>query len=672
MDQIERRKPSLWYGCLAAAIAIAFCSPASAQYGATATVERPIPATNPLDPTAAGSQVEVGNRIVAQTTDQLLQEAAGTRVVGTGARGTPFCLRIRGTACDQVAVMLDDVPISSPDAGAFDLSLVPLEALDGFEVYRGGAPAWLSNASLGGVLRLRPRTYDEDQVGGRATFGSFGTWTANAFGAAAGDKIDFFGTAGAAGARNDYPYLDDGNTPMIPTDDVERLRRNADFLQGFGFGNLGVETSQHSRLKLVFLGLGRERGEPGPGSSPALQARVNETRMIGSASWLQQRDGEHPYRLQVAANYDYGRNRLSDELGEIGNGGPTEGDDKTHSVFGRVASSVVAVPWFELTTIAGARYQAFDPSDALASAPPRASDRVTVAGTVETRFFGDAGKVALELRPSVRLSWTRAAVRQSLPGSAIPPPEPSSDFLPTYRLGAAIAPLQWLAFRGSVSSGYRLPSLLQLFGNRATVVASPGLVPEQSLALDGAVTARGHKDIWSGYATVGAFATWIDNMIRFRRTAQSQIKYENIASGRNRGVEIEVRGGITHHFILHGDVTWTQARDEATGKQLPGQPEWVAFVQPEAHSGTLSKIVSDLMGFFRVLYIGKSYADPVNLVVLVARTELAAGVGADLFEGRLGMSFRVDDLADVRGQDLLGFPLPGRRYTGRLSVRHTW
>jgi hypothetical protein len=78
------------------------------------------------------------------------------------------------------------------------------------------------------------------------------------------------------------------------------------------------------------------------------------------------------------------------------------------------------------------------------------------------------------------------------------------------------------------------------------------------------------------------------------------------------------------------------------------------------------------MGFFRVLYIGKSYADPVNLVVLVARTELAAGVGADLFEGRLGMSFRVDDLADVRGQDLLGFPLPGRRYTGRLSVRHTW
>ncbi|UCH28213.1 MAG: TonB-dependent receptor [Myxococcales bacterium] len=659
-------------GCFAVAVALAIASPAFAQYGATATIERPIPSTNPLDPTAAGSEVKVGDRIVAQTTQQLLQEAAGTRVVGIGAKGTPFCVRIRGAACDQVTVMLDDVPLSSPDTGAFDLSLVPLEAIEGFEVYRGGTPAWLNDGSIGGVLRLRPRTYQENEVGARATFGSFGSWTANAFGATKAEKVDFFGTAGAAGAQNDYPYIDDNGTVLDPTDDVERLRQNEDFLQGFGFGNLGVETSERSRLKLVFLGLGRERGEPGPGSSPALRARNKETRLIGSASWLQSREGRHPYRLQVAANYDYGRNRFTDELGEIGNGGPVRSDDRTHTIFGRVASSVIAVPWFELTTIASARYQAFDPSDALSASQPRASDRVTAAGTVETRLFGKAGDVALELRPSVRLGWTRVAVRQSLPGSAIPPPPPSSDFLPTFRLGAAIAPLEWLAFRGSVSNGYRLPSLLQLFGNRSTVVATPGLVPEQSLAVDGAVTARGHKKIWSGYATVGAFANWIDNMIRFRRTAQSQIKYENIASGRSRGVEIELRGGITHHFIVHGDVTWTQAIDESTGNQLPGQPEWIAFVQPEAHSGTLSKIVSDIMGFFRVLYVGRSYADPANLVVLVARTELAAGAGVAMFEGRLGLSFRVDDLVDVRGQDLLGFPLPGRRYTGRLTLRHSW
>ena len=129
---------------------------------------------------------------------------------------------------------------------------------------------------------------------------------------------------------------------------------------------------------------------------------------------------------------------------------------------------------------------------------------------------------------------------------------------------------------------------------------------------------------------------------------------------------------ITEHFILQTDATWTQAIDKATGNQLPVQPEWVAFAQPEAHSGTLSKQVSDIMGFFQVAYVGKTYDDPANLIEVSARTVLATGVGVDLFESRLGLSFRVDDLLDVRGQDLIGYPLPGRRYTAKLSYRHAW
>ncbi len=658
-----------WIGAIVLCVAIAgAASSAAAQFGSTAEVARPIPATNPLDPTAAGSEVVIKNRIVAQTTDQLLQEAAGTRVVSTGALGTPFCLRVRGSACEQVAVLLGDIPISSPDTGDFDLSLVPLEALSGFEVYRGGTPAWLNNGSIGGVLRLQPRAYENNEVGARGTLGSFGAWRANVFGAGAGEKASFFGTAGAAGARNDYPYLDDNNTLLIPTDDVERRRQNADFLEGFGFGNLRLETSDKSNLDLVFLGLGRERGEPGPAASRSLQARVNETRLIGSAAWLQEERGKHPYRLQVAANYDFGGNRVDDELGEVGL--PRRTDNKTHAVFGRVAASVITVPWLEVTTVAAARYQAFDPKNELSTAQQPASDRVTAAGTVEARFFGNPGDVGLELRPSVRLSWTRARIRQSVLGGT-PPPE-RSDFLPTFRVGGAIAPLEWLAFRGSFASGYKLPSVLQLFGDQARVSESIDLIPEQSLAIDGAVTVRGTWKLVSGYASVGAFVTYIDNMIRPRIVSQNMLKYENIDSARNRGVEIELRGGVTERFFITGEMTWVQAIDQRLGRQLPGQPEWVAFAQPEVHSGTLSKIVSDLLVFFQVWYVGKSFNDPANLVEIPGRTVLALGAGADLFEGRLGLSFRVDDLLDVRGVDILSFPLPGRRYTGRLTVRHEW
>ena len=669
-ERRRERARSRWRVGLLALALQSLPAPASAQFGATATVNRPIPSTNSLDPTAAGSQVKVGDRIVAQTTEQLLKESAGTRVVAAGADGTPFCLRIRGFACDQVTVMLGDVPISGPDTGAFDLSLVPLEAVDGFEVYRGGTPAWLNEGAVGGVLRLLPRTYEESEVGARVTGGSFGSWRANLFGGASTEKVDLFATGGAAGARNNFPYLFDNGTTFDPSDDEERFREHSDFLEGFGFTNLRIETSEASHLDLVFLGVGRERGEPGPGASAALQAHARTTRLIGSASWLQEKKGAHPYRLQVAANYDYGRNRFTDELGEIASGIPVQTDDRTHTIFGRVAASVTTVPWLEITTIASARYQAFDPENLLALFGEAASDRVSAAGTVETRFFGEAGNVGLELRPSIRLGWSRVEVRRTSPGE--PMPTPASEFQPTYRVGAAISPLEWLAFRGSLSNGYKLPSLLQLFGNRTTVAGNPGLVPERSLSIDGAVTARGHRKKLSGYATVGGFVTYLDNMIRFRPNSQSQAVFENIGEGRNRGIEIELRGGVTDHFYLTAELSWIDAIDVERDKQLPGQPRWDAFIQPEAHSSRLSKQVSDLMAFFQVAYVGTSYADPANLVRIPARTVLALGAGADFFEGRLGLSFRVDDLTDVRGFDLLGYPLPGRRYTGRLSVRHTW
>ena len=138
------------------------------------------------------------------------------------------------------------------------------------------------------------------------------------------------------------------------------------------------------------------------------------------------------------------------------------------------------------------------------------------------------------------------------------------------------------------------------------------------------------------------------------------------------GIEAEVRGQLTKYFALFGELTWTRARDDATGNQLPGQPELVAFARPEFHSGELSERVSDLLAFFEVTHIGKSFPSPGNLSVIAARTTTAVGLGALFFGSRLGLGFRVDDIFDVGGQDLLGFPLPGRLYSGRVGLRHAW
>ncbi|MEM8609200.1 MAG: TonB-dependent receptor [Myxococcota bacterium] len=637
----------------------------------TAEVEREIPASNSLDPTASGTEISITDRMVQQSLSELLRQSAGTRIVQQGPAGSPFCLRLRGAPCDQSTVLLGDVPISNPDTGAFDLSLIPPEALDELQVWRGGTPAWLNQGAIGGVLRLIPRQYETNEVGARVSAGSFASWRTNAYGAYAGDKVRFFGTAGAAGARNDFPYQDVGNTPLDPTDDGELRRENADFVEGLGYASLNADTSDKSTLDVTFLGLGRDRGEPGPASSPVLSADERTTRLIGSMSWLQQDDGEFPYRLQVLASYDYWQNRFSDPFGRVGTNAPKLTDDRNHSVFGRVAAAVDVQPWLELTTIASARYYLRAPFDELAPEQDPDSDRLTFSGTVETNFHGKLGNVLFELRPSVLLTWTRSMLRE-IDNSGAELANESKQFLPTYRVGAAIAPLSWLSFRGSVSSGFRLPTVLELFGNQGVVQSNPSLVPERSLSYDAAITARGRTGILHGYASVGFFLSNLTDQIRFRRTSQFTIIFENIDSGRARGIEAEVRAGLTEHFLLFGELTWTQARDNTTGTQLPGQPELVAFARPEAHSGELSDVVSDLLAFVEVYYIGNFFPNPGGLAVIPGWTTVSVGLGALLFQSHLGLGFRADDLFDVRGEDLLGYPLPGRRFSGRVSVRHEW
>ncbi len=659
--------------CLALLIAAAFAGlpgSARAQFSETVEIEREIPSGNSLDATAAGTEIRVRERSVSQTTQDLVEQSAGTRVVGTGAEGSPFCLRLRGAACSQSTVMLGDVPLSGPDTGDFDLSLIPVEAIDGLQVFRGGAPVWLNEGAIGGVLRLLPRQSVGNELGGRVTGGSFGSWRANLFGSASAERVRAFATAGAAGSQGNYRFWDDKGTLFEPQDDEWARRSNADFIEGFGFSQLSLDTGTHSQLDALFWGVGRDRGVPGPGSAPAANARMKTTRMLGSLSWLQDKGGKHPYRLQILGNYDYGRDRFDDQQAEIGLGAPQLTDDRNHSLFGRMASSVMLMPWLELTSIATARYLLRDPEDELAAYQEQPSDRLTVSGSLEPRFFGTLGNVALELRPSVLLSWSRASIESPRPD--VQAPGESSDFLPTYRVGAAIAPLPWLGFRGSVSSGFRLPDRLQLFGNRGTVLPNPSLRPEKSLEFDAAASARGHRGLFSGYLSAGWFSRHIEDQIRFRRTAQFAVVAENIDSGRTRGAEVELRASISCYFMLDAELTWIDAIDESTGNQIPGQPSWLALARPAVHSGPLRAHLSDLFTFFEINYVGDSYADPANLVAIQSRTVLSLGVGAELFEGALGLGVRADDLLDVRGEDLLGFPLPGLRFSGRVSYRYAW
>ena len=68
-------------------------------------------------------------------------------------------------------------------------------------------------------------------------------------------------------------------------------------------------------------------------------------------------------------------------------------------------------------------------------------------------------------------------------------------------------------------------------------------------------------------------------------------------------------------------------------------------------------------------HLASGPTDPANLVPFPGRTTWGGGVRAYLFDRALSVALSARDLADARGFDLLGFPLPGRRYAAALSYR---
>ena len=249
-----------------------FASSTSAQsggepsYGATGVADQPIVAGNELDPTASSTTIRLDARPrTVETLDEALLDAPGARARRTGAFGGFTALSLRGAEAEQTTVLLGDIPIAAPDGSAFDLSSVPTWLLSRVEVYRGGAPTWLSAGAVGGVLRLIPRDDPGQRMEGAASAGSFDLGQGRAAASVGDERLHVTMAAGLTSFGGRFPYVDDNRTPFDASDDRTRQRLGTDFLEASGMlsarGHIGSV-----RLESAWLGTGRA-----PGSSNSYQ-----------------------------------------------------------------------------------------------------------------------------------------------------------------------------------------------------------------------------------------------------------------------------------------------------------------------------------------------------------------------------------------------------------------
>ncbi|MEM9073512.1 MAG: TonB-dependent receptor [Myxococcota bacterium] len=632
----------------------AFAARAQAPFGAVAEVEAPLAATNPLDPTASGSEAE---RRDDTSVADLLVEVPGTHVARTGGPGSFTSVALRGASLGHTTFLIGDLPLTGPDTGPLDLALWPAEAFAGLEVYRGGAPTWLGAGGIGGVVRLLPRADRTNSLGASLTTGSFGSWAASVNAAVGSDDVRLVSSVGADGSRGDYPFRFDNATLLDPSDDEDRRRRNADTQGAHGLVHLTADHGDGT-FNAVIAGVSRNGGMPGPGASGALDARLRRTRLLGTVGYVYRLPNA---RLQLAAGGGVERRNFLDRFGEIGLGFQST-DDWIENVMLRAAAEIDLAPWLQSTTVVVARWDGVQPNNTLGREAGDSSRWMTTAAT-ELRLHGRLGDWRAELRPSFRVEHadTRAqGLRHNQPEQYN-----RTRTLPTGRVGAVLSPAAPIALVGSLATGARFPAVWELFGDRATVEANPDLRPERGRSADAGFVLRGRRGPLRAHLEARYFHLDLDQLIRPRRATQETVKFENANSATVQGLELGSGGTLGAHLRWGAALTWMKSRHR--GGELNWRPRLRAQFRPEVHSGPVGAF-RDLSLFASVVHRGAFFNDPANLVRVEGTTWVGAGIRADFPQG-LSFQFQARDLFDQRGQDYVGFPLPGRRVSFLVRYR---
>jgi vitamin B12 transporter len=94
------------------------------------------------------------------TAAEALRGAPGVGVTEFGSPGHTALVSIRGSAPDQVLVLLDGVKVNSPTVGQFDFANLTTENLGRIEILRGGGGALYGSEAIGGVINAMTQRGD--------------------------------------------------------------------------------------------------------------------------------------------------------------------------------------------------------------------------------------------------------------------------------------------------------------------------------------------------------------------------------------------------------------------------------------------------------------------------------------------------------------------------------
>lgn len=235
----------------------------------------------------------------------------------------------------------------------------------------------------------------------------------------------------------------------------------------------------------------------------------------------------------------------------------------------------------------------------------------------------------------------------------------------TYRVAPAVLlPGTETKLKGSYGTGFKAPSLFQLYGNYVPyhwALGNTALQPEESTGWD----AGFEQPLQGGRFRFGAtyFHNDVTNLIETPSCCTA--KYENVSAAKISGVETFVDWLVAPSLRLRGDYTYTDAENAETGVELIRRPKnkaslMATWTPTEAFTLTATLVYH---GQFVNGYDGdnrsSAYRDGYTLVNVAAEYK---------YDKRTTVFGRIDNLFDAYYEYPYNYVKPGISFFGGVRV----
>jgi vitamin B12 transporter len=554
------------------------------------------------------------------TTSEILSFSPGVVVRDFGGFGQLKTLSIRGSSNDQVVILLDGIRLNSPLGGGVDLSTIPVDYVDKFEIIRGGASALAGSDAIGGVVNIVTKKTDKPFTSLSATYGSFETLLLNASRAQKIGNLGYFLSYTHAQSNGDFEFKS--------VNDLTVKRINNEFHSESFLGKLDYDLDG---WKIGFLNefFYDDRGVPGLGEFQQPDANQKDIRNLTSVNIS--KEGF----LKPDIDFDLVLYNRFDNL-KFKNPEPTLGPpiDTLSKIFtfGATPRLTWYAPFNQILTIA-TDFR----GDVLRNEEFGNPDRFTYSffASDEISLFEDL----IQINPLVRYDLYRTSAETSTTEHGFSP-----------KLGVILNPINYISLKGNIGRSFRAPSFGELFfPEEGFIGGNPNLKPETSFDFDfGFIFSHPRIGFEINY-----FRNKIDDLILFVFVSAQRIEPLNVGNAKEQGIETSLILRPFEFIELFAGYTFLDGELDETGAQLPGRPRNkfdLRAVLKQRH----------LKLFWETHYEDKIPLTPFpNSQTTDARTTFDVGATGEWW--KLFVTVEVKNLfnnLDVR--DALDFPLPGR------------